>query len=105
MNRVPWWYLSLYGLLMVAGLPLVFQLVPPNRWYGFRLPGAMVSPEAWYQINALGGKMLIGSMVLCALLNLLMLLPASDRLRPYLGWINFKQIVGSSLNCYCFVVI
>jgi len=95
MKRTPWWYLSLYGLLILAGVPLVFQLVPPNRWYGFRLPGAMVSPEAWFQINALGGKLLIASMVFCAGLNLLMLIPSTDRLRPYLGWINLALIVLS----------
>ena len=95
MKRVPWWYLSLYALLILAGLPLIFKVVPPNRWYGFRLPGAMISPEVWYDINALGGKMLIGSMVLCAALNLLMVNPATDRLRPYLGWINMGLVVLS----------
>ena len=95
MKRIPWWYLSLYGLLILAGLPLIFRLVPPNRWYGFRLPGAMISPETWYDINAMGGQMLIGSMVLCAVLNLLTVLPSMERVRPYLGWINLALVVLS----------
>lgn len=92
MKRIPWWYLGLYGALILAGFPLVFEWVPPNRWYGFRLPGAMISPENWYAVNALGGKLLILSMALCGVLNLLFVLPTMDKVRPYQGWINLGLI-------------
>ncbi len=95
MSKIPWVYLSLYGVLVLAGLPLVFQLVPPNRWFGFRLPGTGASPALWYEINTLGGKMFILSMVICAGLNLLFSWSGFARLRPHLGLINAGLILLS----------
>ena len=92
MKRVPWWYMGLYLVLILAALPLMFRLVPPNRWYGFRLPGAMVSPEAWFKINALGGNLLVASWILCMGVNLLVMMLSTERARPFLGWINLVLI-------------
>ena len=92
MERLPWFYLGLYGLLIVAGLPLVFELIPPNPWYGFRLPGAILSEVHWYQINSIGGKMFILSMFICASLNLIFMWKIFDRVRPQIGIINIGLI-------------
>lgn len=88
MRNELWKYLSLYGVLILAGLPLVFRQVPPNRFFGFRLPGATLSPSIWYEINALGGKLFIFSMAICAALNLLIFWRGAEKARPYLAWIN-----------------
>lgn len=37
--------------MLALGIPLAFNLVPPNRFYGFRTPTTFSSLEAWYQIN------------------------------------------------------
>ena len=81
-------YGGMYFVLVGAALPLVFGLVPPNRWFGFRLPGTAHSPTLWYEINELGGKFFIASMVICVVLNLVFLLPGMERIHPYMGWIN-----------------
>jgi uncharacterized membrane protein len=65
------------GLLLLAvGLPLIFNKIPRNRWYGVRLAASYKSEEAWYRINHFGGVALaiggVGLMlagVLCLLLH------------------------------------
>ncbi len=51
-------YLGLGVLMTFLGLPLWRALVPPNRWYGLRLPATMGSPSVWYAANARFGRML-----------------------------------------------
>lgn len=56
--------------LVLAGgsLPLILRKVPMNRVYGVRFPQSFRSQEAWYEINAYGGKaLLIASLPLLAL--------------------------------------
>ncbi len=95
MRKGLWKYLGLYGVLILASLPLLFRQVPPNRFFGFRLPGAILFPSRWYDINALGGGMFIVSMLLCAALNLLLFRREFERAQPYLGGINATLIVLS----------
>lgn len=47
------------GLLAVFSLPLVLRIVPMNRFYGIRIPKALVSDSNWYDINAYGGRILM----------------------------------------------
>lgn len=51
-------YIAFGVLLIVLSLPLVFGLVPPNRWYGIRLPGFQ-SPERWYPLHRRGGLIFV----------------------------------------------
>jgi hypothetical protein len=80
--------LSLYGILMLAALPLALGWVPPNRWYGFRFPGALFAPEIWYRLNALGGQMFIGGLVVCAVINAAALWLAPKAFQPFLPWLT-----------------
>jgi len=49
------------GLLTVlVSIPLVLRMVPMNHLYGVRIPKAFFSRENWYEINAYGGKLLLG---------------------------------------------
>jgi uncharacterized membrane protein len=48
----------LAGLIMALSLPLILNKIPPNKWYGVRIPKAFHSDENWYQINQYGGKVL-----------------------------------------------
>jgi uncharacterized membrane protein len=50
------------GIILVC-LPLLFDLVPRNPWYGVRVREAFASDEAWYAVNRLGGAALIGACV------------------------------------------
>lgn len=80
-------YVGLYVVLMLAVVPLVLRWVPPNRWYGVRVPGLMLEPEHWYDINALGGKLFGGAMFVCLLINLMLRFAPESVLR-YTHWIN-----------------
>jgi SdpI/YfhL protein family len=90
-----WTITSLYGVLIAATVPLVLGLVPPNDWYGFRLPGARFDPILWYEINALGGKMFIVALVLCAAANALIFWKGGEVLLRSVSWVNAGLILLS----------
>ncbi len=41
-----------FGLLL-AGLavPLLLDKIPPNGWYGFRVPSTLYNEQLWYKVN------------------------------------------------------
>lgn len=52
--------LILLGVLTgLLSLPLLFNLVPPNRLYGIRVCAAFISERNWYAINSFGAKRLL----------------------------------------------
>jgi SdpI/YfhL protein family len=90
-----WTFTSLYGVLILASVPLVLGLVPPNRWYGFRLPGARLDPELWYEVNSLGGKLFIAALLICAGINALVCWKGTEPLLRIIVWINAGLILLS----------
>jgi uncharacterized membrane protein len=42
--------------IVVLAIPLMLGKVPRNHWYGFRIERTMVSDEAWYRANRIGGR-------------------------------------------------
>ena len=52
--------LLLYGiggvLLIAISLPLIYDKVPPNGFYGFRTPRTMSDPNVWYPANRVAGR-------------------------------------------------
>jgi uncharacterized membrane protein len=47
------------GLLMLAlSIPLILRRVPPNPFYGFRVPATLADSELWYDVNAYAGRRL-----------------------------------------------
>jgi hypothetical protein len=53
------------GLVLAAlSAPLILHKIPPNPFYGFRLPKTMNNPDIWYDINAYGGwRLLIAGLI------------------------------------------
>jgi len=48
------------GIVLVAlSLPLLWEKVPPNPVYGFRLSATMNDPQVWYATNKYGTKRLM----------------------------------------------
>ena len=47
-----------FGGLLLAGLsvPLILQKIPPNGFYGFRIPATLNNPDLWYKVNAYAGR-------------------------------------------------
>lgn len=55
-------YLAMYvciGLMFLGiAIPLIQRRVPPNQWYGFRVPKTLHSPNIWYPVNEYSGRQL-----------------------------------------------
>ena len=90
-----WRILGLYVVLALATLPLLLGWVPPNRWYGFRFPDALTSPELWYRLNALGGRNLLVALGVCVAVNFLVVWKGTPGMVRNLGWINAALILFS----------
>lgn len=54
-------FIALNVIFIALCIPLIRREVPMNSIYGFRLPAAMKSDEAWYRVNALGGRVMVGA--------------------------------------------
>lgn len=45
------------GVLLIAlGVPLMNRRVPPNAWWGLRVPATFADEEVWYEANAASGR-------------------------------------------------
>ena len=42
-------------LIVVVAIPMIFDWVPPNRFYGFRTRATLSSAHEWYRANRLMG--------------------------------------------------
>ena len=47
------------SILIGLSIPLIRRIVPPNGWYGFRVPRTLRDPVVWYEANAYSGKCLL----------------------------------------------
>jgi uncharacterized membrane protein len=48
------------GLLtVIVAIPLALRRVPPNRWYGLRVPATLADREVWYAANQRTGRDLV----------------------------------------------
>jgi hypothetical protein len=43
-------------VLIVVSIPLIFRWIPPNYFYGFRVPATLGYKSVWYDANALTGR-------------------------------------------------
>ncbi len=55
-------------LLAIAAMPLVFGLVPPNRFYGVRTAKTLSNSALWYRVNrfaAVGMAAFVLPLIIC----------------------------------------
>ena len=59
-------------LLAVLGWPMATRRVPPNRWYGLRVPATFADERVWYDANAVAGRdmMTLGTVLIVVALAL-----------------------------------
>jgi uncharacterized membrane protein len=57
-------------VLAIVGSPMAWRMVPPNRFWGVRLPFTMASTHAWYETNALAGRTLVVASLVGALVDI-----------------------------------
>jgi uncharacterized membrane protein len=63
------------GLVYVGlGLPLFFERIKPNRWYGFRTSKTLSDPGIWYPANRIAGFDLVLAGVLIIVSSVLSLI-------------------------------
>ena len=49
-----------FGLLLIAlAIPMLRGKVPPNPWYGFRVPDTLSDPTRWYKANRYAARWLL----------------------------------------------
>ncbi len=49
-------------IIFIIAVPLVFGLIPRNRFYGFRTARTLSDDRIWYAVNRLGGiAIMVGS--------------------------------------------
>jgi hypothetical protein len=53
-------------VMVLAAIPLMKHKIPPNHWYGFRVPATLNDPGLWYKVNAYAasGLLWVGIMTL-----------------------------------------
>ena len=44
-------YVIFGALLAGLAVPLLLDKVPPNGWYGFRVPSTLYNADLWYKVN------------------------------------------------------
>jgi uncharacterized membrane protein len=61
--RIAMLIMQIISALLLIGLsiPLIRRMVPPNHWYGFRVPRTLRDPVVWYEANAYSGRCLLGA--------------------------------------------
>lgn len=68
-----------FGLLLIGlSIPMLLGKIPPNPWYGFRVPSTLSDPILWYKANrhmarwllATGIITVVGAIVLYKVPNL-----------------------------------
>ncbi len=43
-------------VLLLLSLPLMFRCIPPNRFFGLRVPSTLRNKSVWYDANALSAR-------------------------------------------------
>ena len=57
-----------YAVLALVALPLAMRLVPPNPIYGVRTDRTLRDNTLWYNVNAVGGQLLLVAVGISAIL-------------------------------------
>jgi len=53
--------LGVPAILILLSVPLVFRLVPHNRWYGYRTPRSLSSDDDWRRLDRIAGMAVIAA--------------------------------------------
>ena len=51
--------LILGALFVALAVPLIRRRIPPNHWYGLRVPATLAHERVWYEANARAGRELL----------------------------------------------
>jgi uncharacterized membrane protein len=84
---------ALGPVLIVVSIPLIFRWVPPNRFFGLRIPATLRNQSVWYEANARNGRHLFALGLVMVLLEFV--LPATLRIAVLrtIGTVGFVTII------------
>jgi hypothetical protein len=69
-------FLAVAAVMCVAGAPLMMKKIPPNAFYGVRIPSTLRDEEAWYRANeAFGRHLMILGVLVAVLVTVLRFVP------------------------------
>jgi uncharacterized membrane protein len=80
-------FLVASGVVAAAAVPLVLELVPPNRLYGFRTAQTLSDRELWFRTNRFAGWALL--VAAAASVSAYVFAPELASGRSFLGLIVF----------------
>ncbi len=75
-------------LIAAAGAPLILRLIPPNPIYGVRTRRTLADTDAWFAVNAFGGKALA---IAAGVSALLLMMYSGTLLRS--AWLQVAALV------------
>ena len=74
-------HLGTGAVMFAAFLPLLFDRIPPNRWYGVRFAKSFSSTANWYAINRQGARYFLPwAALMCIVGGIELMLPTSPPL-------------------------
>jgi len=63
----------LFGLLLIGlAIPLLLDKIPPNGWYGFRVPSTLYNPDIWYKVNRYAARWMVFSGIITVIAAILL---------------------------------
>jgi uncharacterized membrane protein len=90
---------ALTGILFIGlGIPLMLNVVPPNRFYGFRTPRTLRDPKIWYAVNRIQGNDLFLAGALVTISSVIMSFLAQGWSREQIGITLFFIMVFSLIG-------
>ncbi len=86
-------FVTIAILSIVFGLPLADRRIPPNHWYGVRIPATFADPHVWYEANAQAGR----ELAVLGVLYLVVALALAGKLPPdqYVMWCGPIFVIGT----------
>jgi uncharacterized membrane protein len=86
MNMVNVLLAGLSVMLVLVSLPLLLRRIPPNAFYGLRVPATYADEWVWYEANALTGRDMVALGVLLTVLALALPVLRLEGGTPTLVW-------------------
>lgn len=89
-------FLVAYAIVALAAVPLAMRLIPPNPVYGVRTRRTAGDPALWYNVNAVGGQLLL---VACGLGAIILMMYQGTWLRSFWAQLFvFVVFVGGAVG-------
>ena len=86
MNMVDLLLAGLSVMLVLVSIPLLLRRIPPNAFYGLRVPATYADEWVWYEANALAGRDMVALGVLLTVLALVLPVFGLEGGTPSMVW-------------------